>query len=149
MVNVTASYSPKHFLLKIRSIYIIIRPVPCWQQDSLLLTGPGIYPQTFHRNPCPAVLFFKVVGLFQISQKEWLFYLLWQQGALGVDLTMWPCKKGCCTLQKRLSSPPQVGQEENISGHSVERRAYWFVLKITWVLPIPTGREGIVWWTLL
>ena len=76
MVDVTASYSPKHFLLKIQSIYIIIKPAPCWQQDSLLLTGPGIYLQTFHRNSCPAVLFFKVVGLFQIPQKEWLFLSL-------------------------------------------------------------------------
>ena len=28
-------------------------------------------------------------------------------------------------------------------GYSIERRANWFVLKITWVLPIATGRVGI------
>ena len=25
------------------------------QQDSLLLTGPGIFPQVYHRTPCAAV----------------------------------------------------------------------------------------------
>ena len=37
----------------------------------------------------------------------------------------------------------QFGQEENITGLSVERRAYWFVLKIARVFSIPTGRVGI------
>ena len=38
MANVTASYSPKHFLVK-----VIIRPSP--GHNMILLTGPGIYPQ--------------------------------------------------------------------------------------------------------
>ena len=29
-----------------------------------------------------------------------------------------------CTLQKRPSSPLQFGQEENITGQSIERKAY-------------------------
>ena len=33
-----------------------IRPLTFWQQDSLLLAGPGIYPQIYHRTPCPEVL---------------------------------------------------------------------------------------------
>ena len=37
-VKVTASYSPKHFILKV------------------ILTSPGIYPQIYHRTPCRAVL---------------------------------------------------------------------------------------------
>ena len=44
---------------------------------------------------------------------------------------------------------PSVGQEENIPGHSIERRAYYFVLKIARVFPIPTRRVGVGWWTLL
>ena len=48
-----------------------------------------------------------------------------------------------CTLQKGSSSPMHFGQEENISGHSTERRAYRFVLKTAWVFPIPSGRVGI------
>ena len=44
---------------------------------------------------------------------------------------------------KRPSSPFRVDQEENIPGHSTERKAYWFVLKIARVFPIPTGRVGI------
>ena len=53
------------------------------------------------------------------------------------------------TLQKRPSSIIWYGQEDNIQGHSIERSAYWFVLKITRVFPIPTGREGVGWWNLL
>ena len=37
------TFPPKIFFWK-----HFIRPLPCWQQDSLLLTGPGIYPQIFH-----------------------------------------------------------------------------------------------------
>ena len=51
--------------------------------------------------------------------------------------------------KKKPFSPLQFGPEENIPGHSVERRAYWFVLKIFRVFPIPTGRVQIKWWALL
>ena len=34
---------------------IIIKPWPCLQQDSVRLTGPGIFPQVYHRTPRPAV----------------------------------------------------------------------------------------------
>ena len=56
MVNVTASYSPKHFLLKALSNLL----------DFILLTagscaGPGIYPQIYLRAPCSAVLVCKGV----------------------------------------------------------------------------------------
>ena len=40
-------------------LQVIIKPLPCWKQFSLLLTGPGIYPQIYHRAPCPAVLICK------------------------------------------------------------------------------------------
>ena len=59
MVNVTESYSPKHFLKKAPNNYY--RPLPWWQQDSWLLTGPGIYPQVYQRTPYPAVLIYKGV----------------------------------------------------------------------------------------
>ena len=73
--------------------------MPCCQQDSVLLTGPGIYSQLYHRAPCPAVLICNGVQiindkgrvrLFQISQKGRLFHLLWQPSALGDNLTMRP-----------------------------------------------------------
>ena len=48
-----------------------------------------------------------------------------------------------CILQRRPSFPLHVGQKENIPGHSVERRAYSFVLKIAWMFPISTGRAEI------
>ena len=59
MVTVTASNSPKHFLLK--ALNNCYRPLFCWQQDFLLLICPGIYPQIYHRTPCPAVLICKRV----------------------------------------------------------------------------------------
>ena len=40
---------------------IIIKPLPRWQQDTLLLTGTGIYSQVYHRTPCSAVRIFKGV----------------------------------------------------------------------------------------
>ena len=43
-----------------RKLYlIIIKTWPCWQQDSLILTGPGSYPQVYHWTPCPPVLICK------------------------------------------------------------------------------------------
>ena len=42
-------------------LWVIIGPLPCWLQDSLLLTGPEIYWQIYHRNPCPVVLIWKSV----------------------------------------------------------------------------------------
>ena len=42
-------------------LYVIARPFPCWQQDSLPLICPGIYPQIYHRTSRPAVLIYKGV----------------------------------------------------------------------------------------
>ena len=52
-------------------------------------------------------------------------------------------------FQKRSLFPLQFGQEESISGNSIERRVYWFILKIGRVLIVPTGRVGLGWWTLI
>ena len=66
-----------------------------FQKFSLCLAD-SIYPQIYNRTPCPVMLICKGViknkggvGLFQISQKERLFHLLWQPSAFGVNLTMW------------------------------------------------------------
>ena len=45
---------------------------------------------------------------------------------------------------KMPSSPLQFGQEKNIPGNSIERRGYWFVLKIARMLPILTSRNRMV-----
>ena len=42
---------------------------------------------------------------------------------------------------ERASFFPQFGQKQNILGHSIERRAYWLVLKATRVFLIPTHGE--------
>ena len=39
------------------------------------------------------------------------------------------CRFPSCTLQKRPFSPLQFGQEDNLSGHSIESRAYWFIFR--------------------
>ena len=86
------------------------------------------------------------VGLFSVSQKEGLSIFYDNQVLLRL---MSQCGPPSCTLQNRSYSPLHFGQEENIPEHSIERRAYWFVVKIARVLLIPTGRVGIVSWTLL
>ena len=85
------SMSQHHVLLNI----LLWKCLSCWRQESLLLTGPGIYPQVYHRTTCPAVLNVRAsnkkqrtVGLSQISKKEILFHLLWQPRALGSNLKM-------------------------------------------------------------
>ena len=46
-------------------------------------------------------------------------------------------------FQKRSIFPLQFGQEENISGNSIERRViYLFILKTDRVLRVPAGRVG-------
>ena len=45
---------------------------------------------------------------------------------------------------KRPYSPIQFGQEENIPGHSTERRAYWFILKIARLFLIPSSRNRTI-----
>ena len=77
------------------------------------------------------------MGFFRILQKEDIFHLLYQLSALEGSLTMQPRFYHPLKIS---SSPIQFGQEENIHGHSFERRTYRFVLKITWVFPIPRGR---------
>ena len=54
------------------------------------------------------------------------------------------CGPPSSTFQKRRSSPLQFGQEDNIPGHSMERRAYWFILKIARMFSIPTNRNRMM-----
>ena len=51
-------------------------------------------------------------------------------------------------LEKFGKFPPPIGQEE-IYLETQLKRVYWFILKISRVLFVPTGRVGIGWWTLL
>ena len=83
------------------------------------------------------------VGLFQISQKERLFHVLYQPSD---NLAMWspflhPSKKGLSfpfsLSKKRIYLEPQLKGE------------FTWKLKISRVLPVPTGRVGIGRWILL
>ena len=53
------------------------------------------------------------------------------------------CGHPSCTLRKRSSSPLQFDQEKNIPGHSIESRAYRFILKIARMFRILTSRNKI------
>ena len=80
------------------------------------------------------------VLLVQISQKR-LFHLLWQPSALGV---ISQCDTYSCALQKRPSFSLQFGLAENIPGHSIEKRTYWFVLEISRMSLTPTSKNKMV-----
>ena len=81
------------------------------------------------------------LGLFQISQKERFFISCDNQVLLGVISQR---RLLSCTLQIRSSSPLQFGQEENIPGHSTERKANWFILKNARMFPVPRARNRMM-----
>ena len=107
------------------------------------MTGPGIYPQTYHTMLCPACMSVRESNKQQkrgstISKD---FFISYDNDVLLVVFSQ--CDPPSCTLQKRPSSPLQFGQEENITGHPTGRRAYWFVLKIAGMFSVPQSRIGI------
>ena len=57
--------------------------LPCWRQDSLLLTGSGIYPQIYHRTSSLAVLIFKR-EYFRFHKRGEFFISYDNQVILGV-----------------------------------------------------------------
>ena len=81
-------------------------------------------------------------GLFQISQKERLSSLMTTKYSWG-NLIILP---SFLHLSKKASLYPvfQFGQEENVPGHSIERRAYLFILNIARMFPIPSSRNRMV-----
>ena len=137
---------PQHILFR-KLWVIIVKPWPCWQQDSLLLTGRGIYPQfiiELHVHVLQCFLWGGLIknkggaGLFRISQKEKLFHILYQPSDSLVMRSpfLHPSKNG-------LSFPFTLGRERTYLG------VYWFISKIARVLPVLTGRVRIGCWTLL
>ena len=109
---------------------IVIEPWPCWQQDSLLLTGPGIYPQVYYRTSCPAVLICKGSSKKQRSSRIiWNFTKGETFSSHINQVIILQCGPPSCALPKK-TFPRRFGQEENLSGNSIERRVYWFILKI-------------------
>ena len=66
---------------------------------------------------------------------------LWQPSALGCNLTMWP---PLMHPSRKAFLPLQFGQEGNRHPHSIERRAYWFILKISRMFPIPSSWNKMI-----
>ena len=128
----------------VRETVRIIKPWPCWQ-DYLLLASPGIYPQVYHRTRKKQRRD-RIISNF--TKRESFSCLIYQP---SYNLAMCsPFASVLHPLKKGLSFPFSLdNQEDNISGNSIERSVYWFILKISSVLPVPTGRVGIEWWTLL
>ena len=62
------------------------------------------------------------VELFQISQKEKLFHLLYDNQVLLGIISQCACGPPSWTLQKRHFFPLQFGKKNNIFGHSIEKR---------------------------
>ena len=101
----------------------------------ILLTDPEIYPQKYRRTLCPAELICKGSnkqqrrgGIILNFTKRETFFISYNSQVLFKVISR--CHPPSCTLWKRSSSPLQSTQEENVSGHSFERRAYLFVLLI-------------------
>ena len=78
---------------------------------------------------------------FKFHKRREVFFSYNNQVLLGV---ISQCGLPFWILQERPSFPLQFGQEENISKHSIESRAYWFILKIVRVFLILTSRNKIM-----
>ena len=88
-------------------------------------------------------------------RREYIWTLNWKESLLICfeDCRVFPIPTGnsleeivlkinlCLPTPKRPSFSLQFFQEQNILGHSFERRAYWFILKATRVFSIPTQAE--------
>ena len=74
-----------------------------------------------------------------MSQKERLIHLLWQPSTLEGNLPMWP---PFLNPPKKVFLTSSFWPKREYAGHSIERRANWFVLKIARMFPIPTSRNN-------
>ena len=97
------------------------------------------------RPPCINSKFEReIVGLFQVSQKESLFQLLWQPRALGVNLKMW---NPSCTLQKGLPLSFSLANKRIYLDNQLNGQLTDLFWKFPGCSLFP--RVGIAWWTLL
>ena len=87
--------------------------MPCWQKDSLILTGPGIYPQIYQRTSCPVVLICK--GVWQNTKKGWDYFKYSKRRDFFISFdnqvllrAISQCGSVSYPVQKRPSSPPSL-----------------------------------------
>ena len=126
---------------------IIIRPWTCWHQDYSLLTGPGISPMFIIELHVLQSLFVRGSNKKQRGRiiSNFISYLYQPSDnvAMWSPLILHPSKKALSfsfSLSKK-----RTYLETQLKGEFI----YWFILKIDRVLPVPSGRVGIEWWTLL
>ena len=146
MVNVTASYSSKtfsfegskklldFFLVDSRILYFwyVFESIPKFIIELYALQC------LFVRRSNKKQRRGRIISNFTKGET---FSSLLQPSAFGHNCTMW-LPSG--TLQERSSSLFLFGQEENIPGHSIESRAYWFILKIVRMFLILMSRNSVM-----
>ena len=141
MVNVTAPYHPKTFAFEGSKLLLDIS-----LGDSRILYFWYVLKsiqKIYHRTPC---LFVKGSNekqrrgriISNFTKGETFSSLNDNQVLLGVI----SCGPHSCTPQKR--GFLQFGQEENIPGHSIETRPYWFIFKIFRMIHIPLSRSRMM-----
>ena len=118
---------PKKFILKALS------PLPCWQQHSLLLTVLESIHKFIIELHVLQYLFVR-----ESNKKQRTGRNISNFSSLIITKCSWGLQCGFppCTLQ--------VGQEECITGHAIESRAYWLILQIATMFPILTGRNRVL-----
>ena len=140
MVNVTASYSTKYFLLK---ALVITKKLDSkifyfWQVLDFIYK----FITEFHTLQCLFVMEFnkkqRKVALFEISKNERLFTSYDKQVLLGV-ISKW--SPTSCTLQKRPFLSPLFWSRRGNTWALKWKES--FDLKIAWVFSIPIERVGI------
>ena len=129
---------------------VIARPLPCWQQDSVLLICPRICLQIYQKLHVLQCLFVRGSNKKQrrgriISNftKGEAFHLLWQPSALAGNLTMWP--SFLHPPKNNLPFSFTLAKKKTYLETWLKGGAYWFVLKTACVFPIPSGRVRIGW----
>ena len=128
---------------------VIVRPLPCWQQASLVLICPGIYPQFIIELHVLHCLFVEGSNekprrgriILYLTEGETFSFLMTTKCSCWYSHSVIPFLH---PPRKAFSLPLRFGQEKNIPGHSIENRAYWFVLKIARVFPFIMSRNRMM-----
>ena len=101
----------------------------CWHSICITI---GQIIRNFHYNP---------LNISRVIKKSFFFAFFKCRQTMHWILNISLEDKSVLAYSKKAFLLPLVWPEKNICGHSIERRAYRFVLKTIRVLPIPTLPE--------
>ena len=127
MVNATASYSPKIFSFECSKLLLDLRLA-----DNRILCFWYV-PKSIHK--CIMELHVLQCLFVRGSNKKQRRCRIISNFTKGENFsslmkTKYSCGQSHKVVPLLAHSPLQFRQEESIPGHSIERRVYWFVLKI-------------------